>query len=198
MSLPNKRAITVQQLLSIGNRPSGSLLTLALKGSCGSQRMRTFTDSLNACNTREERRQELHKSGLFFCYIDKSVTEGQYSKILPDGFCFYGVEASAYYGRPLLLNIQEDRELFKKFYTDVLPKRLGQNKLNVQRLSDNNISYGNKLSTVLEYLENYPSVPNPREFPLPRDYWGGSNEILSYSYTLGEPTAAEPKDPHIA
>ena len=133
-------------------------------------------------STSAERLAYLESTKMFSIFIKKSL-QGPYNGNAPDGFCQYTSSAATYFGRTINLVNEEDKELFRNFYTEILPNLIGPERMDRKMMNDNN-TVGRPhtmrllLQAVLNALKDYPNQ-------LPEALWGGTTFIENGSFLLG-------------
>lgn len=165
--------------------------------------LKTIIQTLKGLTTAQARKEFLETQQIFELSISPTLA-GTYNDILPDGFCYFCTDVCAYFNkRTLKLNQPDDRALFKKYYQEIWPEKMGE-RLNDALVEERVNEDGSKFETVKSYiqaviscLDSYPKG-KCTSFPLPERLWGGTSQfMLQYSSALLE-VNQEGVLPHIA
>lgn len=157
-------------------------MKISLSSSLSPPFYRKLVNTLTKMSTSSERSTHLESLKVFSIFVRKSL-QGPYNGNAPDGFCQYTSAASTYYGHTIHLANDAHKELFRVFYTDILPNLIGPERMDRKMMNGNN-TVGRPdtmrllLKAVLDKLEDYPKQ-------LPKYLWGGSTFVENGSFLLG-------------
>lgn len=138
--------------------------------------------------TAHARKEFLETQEIFQLSISPNL-KGTYTGIIPDGFCYFCVDVCAYFNkRTLKLDEPEDRTLFKKYYEEIWPEKMGE-RMNDDLIEECLSEDGSKLKTVqcymravLSCLDLYPEGKWENGLRLPRNLWGGTSQFILHLY----------------